>query len=204
MCLTSESLTQAFGTSQALANLWYPAIMDAMHQYRIDDPKSIPHLVAQMAYETQSFSRLRENLNYRTPERVLDVFGKYVAEHEVEDFVLHPVKLANRVYANRMGNGSESSNDGWNYRGGGGLMLTGKNNYRRYSLHCGCDLVTNPNQIEQYEHAAGSAAWYWMINDLSKFAAKNDFRMITRIIVGSPATASARKAMYDKLMGVIS
>lgn len=203
MRLTSDSLVKAFDIPLSLANMWYAPLMDAVHSYRLTNEKEILYLVAQMAYETGLFKRTRENLNYTSPERILIVFGKHIAPHEAEDFVRHPVKLANRVYANRLGNGNEESGDGYRFRGGGGLMLTGKANYRKYGQSCGFDLVHAPQLIEQLDHACHSALWFWTTNDLGRFALVGDIRTMTKRIVGSAESADKRNALFVKLLEAI-
>lgn len=200
MRLTSGSLAQAYGIPLSIANAWYPSIMDSVHQYRLTSEKEVLYLIAQMAYETSLFRRVREVMNYTTPERILAVFGKYVMPGEAKLFVRQPEKLANRVYANRNGNGPESSGDGYRYRGGGGIMLTGKANYRRYGSACNADMVHEPALIEQMYHACGSAAWFWVDHDLGRFAAKDDVTGMTKAIVGSSESAVKRSKLYNDLL----
>lgn len=202
MRLTSGSFCKAYGIPLSVANAWYPHIMDQIHGYHLKNEKEILHLIAQMAYETSLFRRVRENLNYTTPDRLLYVFEKYIDKNEVDKYVKNPRALANRVYANRLGNGDEDSEDGWNYRGGGGLMLTGKTNYRGYTNACGVDLVRDPSLITGMEHATGSAAWFWVHNDLGKFAIKDDVKGLTKAIVGSSESAPKRQKLFNDLMTV--
>lgn len=197
MRLTSNTLAQAYNIPLSIANSWYPSIMDAATEYRLTE-KETYYLIAQMAYETSLFRLVRETMNYTTPERISAVFAKYIKPNELRQFVRNPEALANRVYANRMGNGNEASGDGFRYRGGGGIMLTGKNNYREYSNYCGADLVKQPALIETMDHACRSAAWFWWKNELGKFSEKDDFKGLTRAIVGSADSAPKReRLLYD-------
>lgn len=127
-------------------------------------PDHFPYFIAQIQHESQNFSRARENLNYGE-KGLADNFKKYF-HGDIAAYARRPEKIANRIYANRMGNGPESSGDGWEYRGGGALQLTGKDNYRAYFAYAGLGPNTNPAVLELPEHYFKSAVFFFNQNNL--------------------------------------
>jgi putative chitinase len=116
-------------------------------------PVRAAHFFAQTAHETGGFKAFSENLNY-SADGLQKIFGKYFPGLLEESYARNPEKIANRVYADRMGNGSEASGDGWKYRGRGALQLTGKANYKAFS-----DYLKNPLIMEQPDLVAGELAF---------------------------------------------
>jgi putative chitinase len=124
----------------------------AMAFYKMT-PERAAHFFAQTAHETGGFKAFSENLNY-SADGLQKIFGKYFPGVLEESYARQPEKIANRVYADRMGNGSEASGDGWKYRGRGALQLTGKSNYKAFS-----DYLKNPLIMEQPDLVAGELAF---------------------------------------------
>ncbi len=122
------------------------------------------HFFAQCAHETAGFKMFKENLNY-SADGLLKVFGKYFNEENVTEYARNPEKIANRVYANRMGNGDEQSGDGWKYKGRGAIQLTGKNNYEKFSENQGVGFISNPDLVET-DYAFESAIHFFNVNNL--------------------------------------
>ncbi len=117
--------------------------------------------LAQIAHESRELTRLEENLNY-SAERLRTVFPRRFSPELAEIYAHQPSLIANRAYANRMGNGDQVSGDGWCYQGRGPIQLTGKDNYRRASEDLGMDLEAYPEQIADLpEVGALVAAWYF-------------------------------------------
>lgn len=124
----------------------------AMAHYKMT-PERAAHFFAQTAHETGGFKAFSENLNY-SADGLQKIFGKYFPGLLEESYARNPEKIANRVYADRMGNGPEASGDGWKYRGRGALQLTGKANYKAFS-----DYLKNPLVMEQPDLVAGELAF---------------------------------------------
>lgn len=122
------------------------------------------HFFAQCSHESAGFRVFEENLNYSS-SALLSVFGKYFEESNVNDYARKPEKIANRVYANRMGNGDEASGDGWKYRGRGAIQLTGTNNYAAFTTAQGVDFVNQPDLVES-DYAFESAIFFFNENNL--------------------------------------
>lgn len=176
-----------------------------LSSYGISTPERVAAFLAQIAHESQDFTRTTENLYYSDPARIALLFrtgfdlnnNRIVDPEEVEfakGYAKNPQRLANRAYANRMGNGSEESGDGWRYRGRGLKQLTGKNNYRACGDDIGLDLVLEPELLELPDYAVESACWFWKVNGLNRLADAGDFAAITRRINGALTGLSERRA----------
>ena len=153
--------------------------------------------LAQCGHESAGFSRVTENLNY-SAEGLNKVFRKYFPTVEsAKLYARQPQKIANRVYANRMGNGNESSGDGWKYRGRGFIQLTGKFNYHNCGIDIGVDLVNKPEYLETMEGALKSAMWYWNKRKINVFADKNDIVGMTKAINGGTIGLEDRRHHYE-------
>jgi putative chitinase len=118
----------------------------AMEFYKLT-PVRAAHFFAQTAHETGGFKLFTENLNY-SADGLQKIFGKYFPGTLEESYSRNPEKIANRVYASRMGNGNEASGDGWKFRGRGALQLTGKDNYKAFSDYLKKpEIMTNPDLV---------------------------------------------------------
>jgi putative chitinase len=144
------------------------------------------HFAAQMAHESSGFGHLEENLNY-SAERLRVVFRKYFPTTELAEAYAHrPIRIGSRVYANRYGNGSEVTCDGYNYRGRGIIMLTFKDNYKEASQAINnSDLfVVHPEVVAEPNVAAAVAVWFWNKKKCGEPARQDDIRAVTFKING--------------------
>lgn len=142
------------------------------------------HFYGQLAHESTWFRHVSENLNY-SDKALRAVFRKYFpSEASAVESARQPEKIANKVYANRMGNSDENSGDGWKYRGRGLMQLTGKANYESYAKERGVDFVNHPDWVAQPKWAVDSAVWYWNKHNLNQYADLNDVKTITKKING--------------------
>lgn len=173
--LTAQTLADACHMKPADAAPWVEPLNAAMARFGIDTRQRAGMFLANLSHESQRFTRPRENLNYTTAERLLAVFRGRIHPGEASGFLRNPRKVANRVYANRIGNGSEASGDGWAYRGGGPIGLTFRGNYRECGAAIGFDLETHPELIERPDVGALAAAWYWHDAGLNNWADRGDF-----------------------------
>lgn len=164
----------------------------------------LAQLLAQCGHESGGFVRFSENLNYSS-EGLLKIFGKYFNSSNVSSYARTPSKIANRVYANRMGNGDEASGDGWKYRGRGPVQATGKNNYRAFSLWYFKDerAVDNPDLLLDPMVGIAFVCWFWEINKLSVPARKEDTVGVTKRINGGTHGLQDRLDRYKKAKKVI-
>ena len=124
-----------------------PATLKAAMAYFKMSPERAAHFFAQTSHETGGFTIFTENLNY-SASGLQTIFGKYFPGNLEESYARQPVKIASRVYADRMGNGNEASQDGWKFRGRGALQTTGKNNYKEFSEYLKKpEILTNPDLV---------------------------------------------------------
>lgn len=158
--------------------------------------------VAQCGFESESFNTLREVMSYRTVGQLRAVYPhEFPTDDAAQRYVMNPSGLANFVYANKDGNGDVASGDGFMYRGGGLIQLTGRGNYESVGKALGIDLLGRPKQITLEMCAAKTAAFFWKQNDLNAAADAGDFDYTTRRINGSAMRGAAeRKALWQKLM----
>ena len=142
-----------------------PGTMKATMEYYKMTPERAAHFFAQTSHESGGFKVFSENLNY-SAQGLQGIFGKYFPDNLEESYARKPEKIANRVYASRMGNGDEASGDGWKYRGRGALQLTGKSNYQAFSDYLkNPEIMTNPDLVAT-EFAFESAIFFFDKNSL--------------------------------------
>ena len=142
-------------------------IPDVVEKFEINTPLRLAHFLAQCAHESGGFKVTQENLNY-SAKGLLGIFKKYFPTEELaKQYERQPQKIANRVYANRMGNGDEASGDGYKFRGRGFIQLTGKDNYNTFGKSIGVDVVSNPDLVAT-QYPLLSAAWFFAKNCLHK------------------------------------
>ena len=151
--------------------------------------------LAQCGHESAGFTTLAENLNY-SDYALTQVFRKYFDKNTAVKYARKPEQIANRVYANRMGNGDEASGDGWKYRGRGIIQITGKKNYIAFRDWLGRDFALH-ELAEDLDLAVLAAVWYWQTNELASLASGE--KVTVRINGGTNGLAD-RVALYRKLM----
>lgn len=168
-----------------------------LEQYGINTPLRIAHFMAQIEHES-GLKPISENLNYSS-QGLSKTFKKYFPTIELANkYQRQPEKIANRVYANRMGNGDEKSGEGWKYRGRGFIQITGKENYFRLLNDTDIDFLKNPDLLLQEANAMISALWFWKIKGLNKFADLDDILTITKRINGGTNGLEHRKKLLEK------
>ena len=144
-------------------------IPDTAAKFQINTPLRLAHFLAQCGHESGGFRATQENLNY-SAKGLNGIFKKYFpTEAAAASYARNPQKIANKVYANRMDNGSEASGDGYKFRGRGYIQLTGRANYTLFGKAIGEDIATNPDVVSG-KYALLSAAWFWSKNGLNKLA----------------------------------
>ena len=183
-----------------------PGTLKAAMAYYKMTPERAAHFFAQTAHETGGFKAFSENLNY-SADGLQKIFGKYFPGLLEESYARNPEKIANRVYADRMGNGSEATGDGWKYRGRGALQLTGKANYKAFS-----DYLKNPLVMEHPDLVAGelafeSAMFFFDKNKLwdicDKGVTKETILALTKRINGGTHGLADREEKSFKYYGLL-
>ena len=182
---------------------WYDAF-SSLDNYNINTPMRLSHFLAQTSHESSDFTRLVENLNYSS-EGLLRTFRKYFTPEQAAQYARKPSHIANRVYANRLGNGSEQSGDGYRYRGRGAIPITGRNNYLACSRYLFNEpiLLTEPEMLQEPKYAILSACWFWEVNNLNRLADGNSIEILTRKINGGLNGLADRKNRFGRILRAI-
>ena len=163
---------------------WHEALDQLLDDYDINTPLRVAHFVAQCAHESGNFVFIKENLNYKAAS-LQKIFSKYFPTAELAaQYANRPEQIANRIYANRMGNGPETSGDGYKYCGRGLIQLTGKDNYTFFAGSLNIPVEEASDYLATFEGAAQSACWFWEQNNLNRFADANDVKGLTKAING--------------------
>ena len=139
-------------------------IPDTAKKFNITTPLRLAHFLSQCGHESGGFRLVNENVNY-SAAGLKGIFGKYFPGNLAESYARQPQKIASRVYGGRMGNGAESTGDGYKFRGRGYIQLTGKDNYTRFGKFIGEDTVANPDLVAT-KYPLASAAFFFDSNKL--------------------------------------
>ena len=139
-------------------------IPDTAKKFNITTPLRLAHFLSQCGHESGGFRLVNENVNY-SAAGLKGIFGKYFPGNLSESYARQPQKIASRVYGGRMGNGAESTGDGYKFRGRGYIQLTGKDNYTRFGKFIGEDTVANPDLVAT-KYPLASAAFFFDSNKL--------------------------------------
>jgi putative chitinase len=185
------------------ADHWIEAFDQLLPDYEINTPKRIAAFIAQCAHESGGFRFLKENLNYKA-ESLMKTFPKYFSDRDTANaYAKQPVKIANRVYASRMGNGDEASGDGYRYCGRGLIQLTGKTNYDWFAASLEISATEASEYLETFEGAAQSACWFWESNNLNVEADAGDIKKMTKKINGGYIGLDDRIKHYEHALHIL-
>ena len=185
---------------------WHPAMVKIFDRFGIDTPERIAMFVAQCGHESNNFTVLEENLNYS--KSALDsIFPKYFkkANRIAAEYHRQPEKIANVIYASRMGNGDTASGDGWKFRGRGCIQLTGRDNYTRFGQDP--NVGRTPDEVIGYlatkQGALASACWYWNSRNINKWADTGDIVKVTKLINGGKIGLEDREKHYKHALAIL-
>jgi putative chitinase len=182
---------------------WHEALDQLLPDYDITTPARVAAFVAQCAHESADFVFIKENLNYRAAT-LTKVFPKYFPnDAAAAAYAGRPEKIANRVYANRMGNGDEASGDGYRYCGRGLIQLTGKDNYTFFAGSMEIPVEEASDYLATFEGAAQSACWFWETNNLNRYADSGDIKGMTKVINGGYIGLENRISHYEHALHVM-
>jgi putative chitinase len=201
MQITREQLQQIIPRNPYI-DQWCDALNKLLPDYGIDTPERVAAFLAQCAHESGNFVFLKENLNYRA-ESLMRTWPKHFPTMEIANqYARQPERIANRAYANRMGNGDEASGDGWRYAGKGLIQLTGRNNYEAFAESIETPLEEIPAYLETFEGAVQSACWFWESNNLNQWADKGDILTLTKRINGGTIGLEDRVKHYNHALHI--
>ena len=202
---TRIEMLKEMGVSESDAEQYIPHLEEALPKYGIADSRlRLAHFFAQVLHESGCMRFDMENLNY-SAEALGKVFGKYFTTKEKADaYARQPEKIANRVYANRMGNRDETSGDGWKFRGRGLIQLTGRTNYKAFAEWVGDSRIMDEPDLVSSEYAVHSAVFFWDKNNLNRFADNDDVVGLTRRINGGENGLAHRRELLNKANGLLA
>ena len=199
---TKEKLAQIIPGNPNLDH-WYESLCEILPDYDINTVQRVSAFLAQCAHESGGFRAIKENLNYKA-ESLCKVWPRYFPSIDVaRQYAQQPEKIANRAYANRMGNGPEESGDGWKFCGRGLIQLTGKDNYSRYAASTEQTLDEASEHLTTFEGCVQSAAWFWEANNLNDLADKGDILTMTKRINGGTLGLEDRQNHYAHAIQVL-
>lgn len=205
MELTKEQLKQLLPKNPYIDH-WHHALEQLLPDYEINTPQRIAAFIAQCSHESGGFVFLKENLNYKAAT-LRKIFPKYFPTDDLANqYASRPDKqqaIANRVYANRMGNGDEASGDGYRFCGRGLIQLTGRDNYTFFAGSLGISVEEASEYLQTFEGAAQSACWFWETNNLNQFADKGDIVTLTKRINGGTIGLEDRIKHYEHALHVL-
>lgn len=183
-------------------DIWAPALANAFDHYEIHSERRIAAAVGQFMVEAGStFSELEENLRYTTLNQLIKMFGRHFKDdQEAEQFLRQPIRLANRVYANRLGNGDEASGDGYRYRGRGLIQLTGKSEYQEFAKFINMPVAEAAEWCKTPEGAAVSGCWYLKTRNCLPLADNWDLVTLTERVNGKAKVNLDDRIAFSKAM----
>ena len=210
--ITLEQVLKAVPTAEKLrVAKFLPHLLSAMTEFEINTPLRQAAFLAQVFHESGNLDRVDENLNY-SAQGLMRTWASRFDAATAEKYAHKPEMIANKVYANRMGNRDEASGDGWKYRGAGLIQLTGKDNQFACAMHIGHD----PTQIGDYlrteEGACRSAGWFWSVNNVNKWADARDIDGVSDVVnlgrktakIGDSIGYAHRKGLFEAFERVLA
>jgi putative chitinase len=208
--VVSQIELTSFLPSLPRAAEWTAALNAAMDRFEIDTPQRAAAFLAQIAHESGELQRLVENLNYSAARLCAVWPNRFATVDAARPYERSPERLANYVYAKRLGNGDEASGDGWRFRGRGLIQLTGRGNYRSCATAIALPVETEPERLEAPEAAALAAAQFWHSRGLNHLADDQnddnddqDFVAITKIINGGTAGLKSRQQYWTRAQAAL-
>jgi putative chitinase len=203
MQITADQLRQLFPNNKYLDDL-AECLNESFDKYEINTVNRAAGFLAQCGHESNGFTVLKENLNYKA-EALNKIFHKYFPTVEsAQPFAHNPEMIANKIYANRMGNGDEASGDGYKFRGRGAIQLTGRDNYTRFGATLGLDPDSCVADMETLDGGVESAMWFWQTNGLNAICDADDIVRMTKKVNGGTIGLAERTALYNKAKGILS
>lgn len=195
--VTQELFNEVF-TDTTVQNTMYPPLNALLTKYSINSAARIAMFLAQTYEETAGWTELVENLNYSAAALVATWPSHFDATTSIL-YARQPEKIANRAYADRMGNGNEASGDGWEFRGRGIIQLTGRTNYQNFANFMGKSITDTVTYMSTPAGAIEVGCYFWQINQLNKYADDKDVAGATQTINGGLTGLSTRENLYTQI-----
>jgi putative chitinase len=186
------------------ADAWADAALEILPKYEINTPNRVAGFFAQCGHESMGFKVLEENLHYRA-ETLDKIFPKYFknAGRDANAYAKQPEKIANVVYASRMGNGDTASGDGYRFRGRGVIQLTGRDNYTNFGKTIGLTADQVVAYVITKKGALESACWYWNSRNINAACDAGDIVKMTKLINGGTIGLDDRQKHYNEALAIL-
>jgi putative chitinase len=181
--MTILALTETL-TKLKISVDWVEPLEEVFQRYEINTPERQAAFIGQCAHESMNFTKLEENMNYSAEGLMKTWPSRFPTLESAKPYHRNPEKIANKVYAGRMGNGPEETGEGWLYHGRGLIQLTGKDNYTLAGDALNMDFIHSPDYVLVPKYAALTAGWFWNKRQLNKEADAKDFTGMTKKING--------------------
>ena len=202
--ITEEQIKHGYPSSDSdVVSALVSSLETLAEKYEINSALRLAHFLAQTAHESGGFRVIEENLNY-SADGLSKIFPKYFKDKDPNEYARQPEKIANVVYASRMGNGDTDSGDGYTFRGRGLIQLTGRSNYTSMANDMGVSVDDVVAFLGTPEGAVESAAWFWNKNGLNKLADADDVTAVTKKINGGTIGLEDRQkhtAEFKEILG---
>jgi putative chitinase len=182
---------------------WVDALNETFSRFNLTSNNQKAMFIGQCSHECGNFRLLEENLNYRA-ETLMKLWPKRFPSLEfAKQYEKNPKKIANSVYANRMGNRDEASGDGYRFRGRGALQCTGHSTYFHAGKALGVNFVMQPDLVATPKYAALTAGWFWETHKLNPPSDALDYQKVTRIINGGTIGLDDRIKHVQQALAVL-
>ena len=203
MELTLQHLQAIIGNNPYLEH-WYEALSKALPDYEINTPQRLAAWFGETKVESANYTAIKENLNYR-PESLVRLWKSHFPTMEIANQYAHnPEAIANRAYGGRMGNGDESSGDGWKFCGRGLIQLTGRDNYQSFADSLQISVDDAAQYLETFEGCVQSACWFWENNNLNALADQGNIDAISKKVNGGTEGLENRRNFYHQALQILS
>jgi putative chitinase len=183
---------------------WVEPLEEVFHRYEINTPERQAAFIGQCAHESMNFTKLEENMNYSAEGLMKTWPSRFPTLESAKPYHRNPEKIANKVYAGRMGNGPEETGEGWLYHGRGLIQLTGKDNYTLAGDALNMDFIHSPDYVLVPKYAALTAGWFWNKRNLNKEADAKDYTGMTKKINGGTIGLDDRVAHIKHAQEVLT
>ena len=200
--LTQDQLSRIIPTNHYVGN-WYPVLVQGLPDYDITSVKRIAAFLSQCAHESNDFNSIKENLNYHA-QTLMNTWPKLFPTIDIANqYASNPQMIANRAYANILGNGDESSGDGYKFCGRGLIQVTGKYNYQEFADSLTMNINDVPAYLETFQGAVQGACWFWETHKLNTYADSEDILGMTKVINGGTLGLDDRTLRYNKAISIL-
>jgi putative chitinase len=202
MQITEQQLQQILPGNSYISQ-WCDALNKILPKYNIDTDYRLAQFLSQTYVESEAYTALIENLNY-SAQSLMRVWPNYFPTIQIaNEYAHHPEQIANRAYANRLGNGNEASGDGWRYIGRGLIQVTGKYNYNSFAQNIDMDITQVPAYLLTFNGAVEVACWFWSTHDLNQYSDTQNTKEVTYLINGGYTDLQQREAAYSNALTIL-